>query len=350
MSAVSASADPVRVGIVGVRGYGATYPDAIAHSGLGRVVAVADADIDAARAAAAEHGVPAAYGDLSALLADPAVEAVFIATPHHMHHAHARDALLADRHVLCEKPLAIEPAHARELVALARTRGRVLSCHYNQRQTAPVMAMRELVAGGRLGGVYGAEARWLARWTGFLVDPRTSWRVDPARAGGGILIGRGSHLIDALLHVLGQPRVLSVSATTASRLTPHAIDDHAQVTLQLEGGSVASLCCSYLAHLGGRSEELAYEVLGDAGGASWRCVDGAVTHASAGRCELANGGWTEWGLEQGSSERTTVIADTLRAIRDGGDPMVTGEQAAKVVAIVDAAYRSAAAGTPVALG
>jgi predicted dehydrogenase len=213
--------------------------------------------------------------------------------------------------------------------------------------------MRRLVADGTLGRVYHAEARWMARWTGFLVDPRTSWRVRPEQAGGGILIGRGSHLIDAMLHVLGHPRVEAVEATVSSRLTPHAIDDGASATFHLAGGSTLTIGCSYLAHLAGRREEMSYELLGDQGGAAWRQSQGAVAFGSAGRCDMATGAWTELSpcpaADADALEPRSILADFLGAVATGHDPCVTGEQAALVVDLITSAYRAASEGRRLAV-
>lgn len=338
----------MNIGIVGVRGYGRTYFRSLESRPDAQVVAVCDLDGAAAEQVAAASGVPHWFADFNDLLALPQVDAVFVATPHFLHHPMVMAALQAGKHVLCEKPLAIAPEHADEMARTARERGLTLTCHYNQRQTPYMKALRHLVQSGALGDVYQVNARWMARWTGFMFDARTSWRLNMDKSGGGILIGRGSHLIDAIWSALGRPVVEAISADLHFRLAGTQVDDFATATLRLAGGGRVCLQCSYVAHAAAFGDCLEYEAYGTEGGASFRKVDGEEAFAF-GRTRMSDGAWEDRSAELdweaiGAGRPTNVIHDFLDAVTAGHDPDVTGEDAAVVTHILAAGYESARTG------
>lgn len=345
----------MNIGIIGIQGYGASYFGALQSRPEDRALAVCDIDSGAAAKIAALHKVPFACADYRELLARPEIEAVFIATPHFLHYPMAMDALRAGKHVFCEKPLAIRSDHAEEMAALAREKGLVLGCHYNQRQSDYVKALRRAAGDGLLGEVYQANVRWMARWTRFMFDARTSWRLQPEKSGGGIFIGRGSHMIDAIWWILGRPGVRSIRADTHSRLTGSEVDDFASAVLRLDGGAVVNVQCSYVAHLAPFRERIQFELYGTAGGASYDGRgDSAEPQFKIGRCNSGNGQWEDLSssldAEAIAQERpVNVIHDFLDAAARNIDPVVTGEDAAYIVRLLEAGYESARAGREIEL-
>jgi predicted dehydrogenase len=339
---------PVNVGVIGLRGYGEHHLQECRAHPNGRVLAVCDSDRALAEAAAREHSAAAgAFTDYREMLKLGELDAVAIAAPHFLHRPMMLAALAAGKHVLCEKPFTTRGRHAAEAVRLARRKGLVLSCNYSRRLTPPVGALRKLVADGALGEVYHARARWLARWTGFLFAPETTWRTSRARAGGGILIGRGCHLVDAVLYMLGFPRARKVFAI-CHRLAGLEVEDLACLTLTLETGASIEIEASYVLHgpevQGG--DDIQYALYGTRAGAAFRSAPGGGS-LSAGSCDLATGRWQPLeaaGLPEASPgpAARTVMADFLDSIAGGREPLVTGEQAAAVIRIIEAGYRSAA--------
>jgi len=345
----------VRIGLVGIRGFGRSYLSALSGRDDAVVAAICDLDAAAAAALAAEHRVPHWFTDYGELLATPDLDAVFIATPHHLHHPMVMAALAAGKHVLCEKPLAIRAEHATAMAAAARAAGLTLTCHYNQRQTVYIKALKHLVDHGLLGDVYHVNARWMARWTRFMFDARTSWRLAMEQAGGGILIGRGSHLIDAIWWALGRPEVESIRADLHHHLTGAEVEDFAAATLRLAGGAVLQVQCSYVAHAAACGECLEYEAYGSAAGAWYRRADGGEPALRYGHCRLDDGGWEDHTAELdldalAAAPPTSIIDDFLEAVAAGREPLVTGEDAACITRILCAGYESAKRGCEVACG
>src|ERR1039458_3331854 len=224
---MTTSGTPFRLGIVGLQGFGGSYFQLVRDRTDVAITAVCDNNPAACKAVRSESSIRRIYSDFRELVCDPEVDAVCIATPHFLHHPMALAALKAGKHVFCEKPLTITAIHADELVAAAHAAGRVLTCHYNQRVTPHIKSLRQAIRQKLLGSIYQINACWMARHTKFMFDDNTNWRQSRAKSGGGILIGRGSHLIDAALHLLDFPRIETICATATNRLTRYEVDDFA---------------------------------------------------------------------------------------------------------------------------
>ena len=344
----------VGVGIIGLQGYGRSYFKTLQARTDVHLLGVCDIDALAVERCMAEFKVPRGFTDYREMLRLPELDGVFVATPHFLHHGMVMDALGAGKHVFCEKPLAISYEHAREMAQTAQMMGRVLTCHYNQRQTPYVKTMRQLVQEGVIGTVYHADLAWMARWTAFMFDARTNWRLSKKKSGGGILIGRGSHLIDAIWYILGRPKITSVWAATSSRLTGYEVDDMATVMLRLEGGASVSIRCSYVANTPEYQEKMTYEIFGDRGGIAYGQKDGEAGRVTVGGCQLPGKEWVDFGdrketLRAEGGGPVSIIDDFIEAMVTGRSPCVTGEDAAFITRLLEAAYTSSEAGREVAV-
>lgn len=201
------------------------------------IVAVGSRRIEAARAFADEHtrGAATAHGSYEALVSDPAVDVVYIATPHSMHLENARIAFEAGKHVLCEKPLTLTTADAEALFALAKQHGLFsmeamwMACH------PVVRALRERVRAGDFG-----TPRTLRAELGFRVDaPPEDRMFDPA-LGGGALLDMGIYPLTFAHLMLGEAEQLSIQAA----LAPTGIDMDVAIAGRYPGGAVAALTAS----------------------------------------------------------------------------------------------------------
>jgi predicted dehydrogenase len=163
------------------------------------------------------------------------LDAVEVATPHTLHYAAVKAALEQGLHVLCEKPLACEPAHAHELVALAEARNRVLMVSYQRHFDRGYRYLKEQIALGGLGDLRSIGARVGQNWRQLT---QGTWRQDPLLSGGGMLMDSGSHLVDILLWLVDRP-VVSVAALLDQAGTP--VDITSTVLLEFRGGLQANL-------------------------------------------------------------------------------------------------------------
>ena len=216
---------------------------AIRASRNGRVVAAFDPDPAAAAAVGAE---PAE--SLDVLLARPDVDAVYVATPNHLHAAQAVAAARAGKHVLCEKPMATTAADAADMAGAAADAGVLLGVAFDQRWHPAHVALRQIVADGALGVVTLVRIRY-ACWTGRDWSPgdwpHDNWRVDPSRAGGGATIDLAPHGLDLCQTLLGE-RLEDVRCLMQRRVHRDVpVDDGGVIVGRTAGGALLDLSVAY---------------------------------------------------------------------------------------------------------
>ncbi|WNV82029.1 Gfo/Idh/MocA family oxidoreductase [Umezawaea sp. Da 62-37] len=227
----------VRWGVVAPGGIADVVTSDLVRVRGAEVVAVSSRALPRAQAFAAKHGIPRAYGATADLLADPEVDVVYVATPHAQHHEVVREALLAGKHVLCEKPFTLTVADARELADLAKERGLFLMEAMWTRFNPLVRRIRELIAEGAIGDVRAVHADF-----GFTADYDPEHRLwDPA-LGGGALMDLGVYPVSFAHMVLGEPE----SVTVHGSLAPTGVDADAALLLAYPGGAHALLTCSLI--------------------------------------------------------------------------------------------------------
>jgi 1,5-anhydro-D-fructose reductase (1,5-anhydro-D-mannitol-forming) len=174
------------------------------------------------------------YTDLGEALADPKVDAVYVASPVALHAQQTIASLGAGKHVLCEKPVALDLAQAELMAVAAREAssesGRLLGIAYYRRLYPKLMRAKELVAQGVIGQPVLVEANY----HGWLESPDRGWLKDPALAGGGPLYDVGSHRIDACNFLFGKPR--RATGLLSNALHELAVEDSATILIEYAGG------------------------------------------------------------------------------------------------------------------
>ena len=172
-----------------------------------------------------------AWPTLEEALADYEVQAVYVGTPVFLHAPQTIQSLRAGKHVLCEKPMAMSEVEARTMLSAAEQSGKTFGVAYYRRSYQKVQRAKELLAAGAIGQPVVAELTSHSWFDG--TDSR-SWLVDPARAGGGPLFDIGSHRIDVLNFLFGQP--LRVSAQLSNAVHHYAVEDNATVMIEYAHG------------------------------------------------------------------------------------------------------------------
>jgi predicted dehydrogenase len=231
----------IRWGVLGTGGIATTFArDLALLTDEAELAAVASRRLDRAQRFAGEIGFARAYGSYEELAADPDLDVIYVATPHHDHFPSARHCLEAGKAVLVEKPLTVTPAEAEELIMLAGQRGLFLMEALWMRTQPLIRKAVEIVGSGVLGAVRHVSASF-----GFAFDGGPSHRLlDPAQAGGAIL-DLGVYPVHAAHLFLGEPDELDgygylaetgVDSHAAALLHHHATDARPAAT--------ASLLCS----------------------------------------------------------------------------------------------------------
>ncbi len=178
------------------------------------IVGVHDRDADRAARVAKEFNIPRVYPTLDGVLGDDAVSAVDVCTPNAAHVPASRAALLAGKHVICEKPLGIDPADIETLIAARDQSGKLLMTGQHLRFEPQTQALKRVIDAGGLGDVYYARAWWLRRRRA----PAAPTFLSRQEAGGGATVDLGVHLLDLVMHLLDHPTPVSVTGMTTTML------------------------------------------------------------------------------------------------------------------------------------
>jgi predicted dehydrogenase len=234
---------PLRWGILGTGTIAHTFAAALGKTAEAKLVAVGSRSRESAERFAAECGGARPHGDYAELIADPEVEAVYIATPHPMHADLAIAAARAGKHVLCEKPLTLDRADCERVVVAARTTGVTLMEAFMYRCHPQTAKLVELVRDGAIGRLGLVEASF-----GFYCDYMPGHRLFANALGGGGILDVGGYPVSMarLLAGAGAGSVFAdpVVVAGSAKLHPEeGIDLHAAATLRFEDGVVAQVAC-----------------------------------------------------------------------------------------------------------
>lgn len=283
---------------------------------------------------------------VDAMLADRSVDAVVVATPSGSHHAVARRALLAGKHVVVDKPVTVTTAEADDLITLAAERQRMLTVFHNRRWDGDFLVLQRLIASGRLGRVLSFESNY----DRFRPTVRARWREQDV-PGSGLHYDLGSHLIDQALVLFGRPDVVRAELRSV-RPGCTAVDD-AVFTLGF-GPTRALLRCRILvAEPGAR-----LIVQGDRATFRKQEIDRQEDHLRAGTVQTEpETAWLTTGREGGPAEtemlsippgRQGAFYDgVVAAIRDGAPPPVDPRDGRDVIRVIEAAIESTRTGRDV---
>ena len=198
-----------------------------------QLVAVYNRSLDKAQAFAAKHEARRAYDSIERFLADPDVDAVYVATPNSLHADHAVAAARAGKHVLCEKPMANSVEEAECMLEAAARYGVKLGVVYQNRYHAAHAEARRHIASGRLGEIQLATAQLCrgfgrsGHWSG--------WRIDPAMAGSGAIVAQAVHPIDLLRYLIGA-EVVEVQAMTDEAPPQRPVEEMVYSLLRFDNG------------------------------------------------------------------------------------------------------------------
>lgn len=286
MSVAEPSLSPLRVGVVGLGYAGRVHLEGYQQLSNVHVIALADADPQRLTSFGEKYGVPHLYQDVRELIARDDLHAISVGTPNFLHAPIAIAALESGKHVLCEKPLARSGPEAETMVQAAIKAERVLKVVFNHRARPDVEALKRHILSGALGRVYHAKAYWLRR-SG--IPGLDSWFANKEMSGGGPLIDLGVHVLDMALHLLNEPRVLTVSAATYAELgsrgrgssshstkmrvdTAFEVEDLATAFMRLENNATLTLETSWATY---RPANDAFGVIlyGTEGGAEIKVID-----------------------------------------------------------------------------
>ncbi len=348
---------PVALGVVGCGVIGNTHMRAASKLSCVRLAAVADVREDAAREAAGKYGVPAVYTDAGQLFADPEVEAVVLCLPTCWRTPLALRAFAHGKHALIEKPIAMDAAQARELIA---ARGELIAgcCSSRFRFLPSAEVVASVLASGALGELRLIRCRGTTEAGPQPKKTPPAWRLIRAQNGGGILMNWGCYDLDYILGISGwslEPElVLGQTWPVSARFVPHVApgsdaETHVAALIRCRNGvTIAYERGEYLA----TREENAIHLVGSLGALRFSMTPDEGKTIVHDDTTVEEGVSTEviWeGDESYDMINAGLLSDFAQAVREGRQPRTSLEQALLVQRISDAIYASAAQGTAVAL-
>jgi predicted dehydrogenase len=340
----------VRVGVIGAGAIGPFHMRSYRACRDAEVTAVCDVHKGRAQAAAAEFDIPNVFTDHRKMLAADVVDAVSVCTPNNTHMSITVAALEAGKHVLCEKPLALNGRQARRMVEVGRRRRRILMSAQSMRYRGQSQFLKKLVDGGRLGEVYYAKGTMLRR-----VGIPRGWFRDVRQSGGGPLIDLGVHMLDLMWWMMGTPKPASAYGVTFDRLgrggqgrgdwgvnfspAGFSVEDLAAALVRFQDGRAAAVETSWASHT---AELYSVRLLGTKGGAELHPA--LVIYQADGDAKLD----VNVNLPRSDAYQAEA-AHFIACIQRGQQPISPASQSVVIMDILDAVYRSARTGRAVSL-
>lgn len=282
--------EKVKVGVIGTGFIGPTHIEAVRRLGFVEVVGLAETSQEAAEKKAAELGIPKAYGDYRDMLRDSDIQVVHNCTPNHLHFAINKEIILAGKHVLSEKPLAMSSEESAELLALAKKHNIVHGVNFNYRQFPSVKNLASMVKNEQLGHINLVHGSYLQDW--LLYETDFNWRLAPEVGGKSRAVADiGSHWCDTVQYVTGK-RIVEVFADLATVIpvrkksttniatfgaqkdqeveyedVPINTEDYASVLVRFDDGAKGVFTVSQVS--AGRKNRLSFEIDGSKSSAFW---------------------------------------------------------------------------------
>lgn len=273
---------------------------------------------------ATRHGVPRWYDDAQALINDPEVDAVYVATPPGSHKPLALLCAAAGKPCYVEKPMALNHAESLEMIAAFKQAGVPLFTAYYRRAMPRFVKIRELIEGGAIGGVRYVNLALHQPPAAEDLDPATQpWRVDPAVAGGGRFVDMGSHQLDFFDALFGP--IIDVAGFAVSRLPGAKVEDTVSASFRFASGVVGSASWCFAA-----ADKLdRCEIVGEAGRVVFSTFDDAPVQL------IRATGTESFSIPNPAHVQQPLIQNVVDCLLGRGEPLSTGETAARTDAVID---------------
>lgn len=276
----------LRIGLIGFGAMGKTHLYAVRNLPFfygdlpfeAKVVGVCTTSMEKSNRVAAEYHIPFATDDPNALIEREDIDVIDICTPNLYHFEALKAAITRGKHVLCEKPLCISPAEAKEICALPLQNGQICGMVFNNRWLSATMRAKQIIDEGRLGRILSFHAEYLHS-SATNTQKSAGWKQDRDVCGGGVLFDLGSHVIDLMSLLCGRIEAVSGMSQIAypTRLgrngetwTTNA-DESFYMLCKTEGGAHGTMQVGKLQV--GTNDELSYSIYGERGALRFSLMD-----------------------------------------------------------------------------
>lgn len=329
----------VKWGFIGASNIARQYVlNGVSARGEGEVVCVMSSDEERGKAYAKETGIPRSTTSLEELVGDAAIDAVYISTTNELHNSQAMAAARAGKHVLCEKPLALQTHEARDMVEACREAGVVMGTNHHLRNAGSHRAIRSAIRAGRIGRPIAARVMHAVH----LPDHLQGWRINNPGAGGGVILDITVHDADTLRFVLDDDPVEAVALGQAAGMAQAGLEDGVMSVIRFRSGLIAQCHDAFTIGYAGTG----FEVHGTQGSLIARDV---MTQEPVGSVRVR----TDSGEEELAFDSTNLYTHSLalfhRALRGEGQPSATGEDGVWSLATALAVQESVETGRSVSV-
>lgn len=339
------------VGVIGV-GIGQLHLQGYTEHPDSQVVVICDINEERGKKAAAKFGVPNFCTDYREMLAMPGIDAVSVCVPNYLHAEMTIAAFEAGKHVICEKPLAMSPKEGEAMVAASKKADKLFMTAFNNRFRGDTQTLKRFIEKGELGEIYYAKTGWIRRKG---IPGMGGWFTNKSKSGGGPLIDIGVHVLDMTLWLMGNPKAVTVSGSSYAKFGYKGegmgdwgtsekggicdVEDLAAGFIRLENGATVFVEASWASHI---EKDLFYSsLIGTKGGADvepfriYKDMHGATVDITP-----------NFPQQEG---HVTEVKHFVDCITKNKPLIATGEHGLEVIRIIDALYRSAAAGKEISL-
>ena len=308
------------------------------------LVAVMEINMELAEKCRAKWGCAKAYDNEAALLADPDVDAVYIASPVKLHARQCMAAADAGKHILCEKPLAMTAEEGEQVVAYCEGKGVKIAAGLMMRFGSYIQAMKQAIAEGKIG----KPVSGYAQFTCWYPDMPGVWRQSKAAAGGGAMMDMGVHCIDLMQYVLGS-KAKEVAAFHDTLSFSYEVEDSSMVMMRMENGCQCVVQSNF--NIPDEASTWRVEFFGDKGRLMGQGVIGQVDGGTLDAMFLGDQGGYDAQQDHAGGKSDTIevefgntytreIASFSDSILNGTPLEVPAAEAVQVQKIMEAAYRS----------
>jgi len=348
----------IKIGIVGAGNIGNVHAQEFsALSELCEITAITDAYLPLAQERAEAYGIPHVVASPEELINHKEVEAVIIGVPNKFHAPLAIRAIEAGKHVLLEKPMAINSTEARRIYQASRNSNVTVMLAHQMRFEAVPMEIKRQIERGELGKIYTAKTGWFRRKG---IPGWGTWFTQMDQSGGGPLIDIGVHMLDLALYLMGNPKPVSVYGATYAEFGPkrkgignwgtpnwdgiYDVEDLATALIKMEDGSTLALDVSWAVHMDTDNAPFIH-LMGSEGGASYKAGAGKLLTEKFNtplETELTK-------PAQDEGERARLSRHFLSCILEGKEPITSALSGYTNNLILDAIYESSRTGNEVKL-
>lgn len=348
----------LKIGIIGLGNIARSHLGAYQKCADAEIYAFCDINADRLQAAAKQYGIPAVrcFTKVEDMVALPEIDAVSVCVWNCNHYACTMAALKAGKHVMCEKPLAMNAQQAEEMCAEAKKQGKLLMVGFVRRFINETEMLKKFVDDGMFGELYYAKATYLRR-----NGCPGGWFADKSRSGGGPVIDIGVHVLDETRYLMGNPNPVSVYAVTYKKLDRSAqwhsrgyhaadsvpgeiedVEDFAHAVIRYDNGATVCLEASFALNT---ETETKIELFGTKSGCRtdplkmYSEMDGQLVDVKF--AELQEDSFGDWFAKE--------IAHFVDCVKTGKPCRNPAEDGVVIMKILDAIYKSAETGHEVLL-